>query len=87
MSGVLLLARAGGILIGAVVLHALVLHAVVFHAVVLGVVAVLMLRRAGAWACGRRRYWVTGPAASSFIPHRGQRPGWSLVTSGCIGQA
>ena len=30
---------------------------------------------------------VIGPTASSFIPHLGQRPGWSLVTSGCIGQA
>ena len=25
--------------------------------------------------------------ASSFMPHWGQRPGSSLVTSGCIGQA
>src|SRR3954452_7109079 len=26
-------------------------------------------------------------AARSFMPHLGQRPGWSLTTSGCIGQA
>ena len=31
--------------------------------------------------------WVTVCVASSFMPHFGQRPGWSLVTSGCIGQA
>src|SRR5215211_1621597 len=31
--------------------------------------------------------WVPGKTASSFMPHLGQRPGWSLVTSGCIGQA
>ena len=41
----------------------------------------LRMHRAG--VAGRRRRWV----ASSFMPHFGQRPGSSLVTSGCIGQA
>jgi hypothetical protein len=30
--------------------------------------------------------WVANSATSSFIPHLGQRPGWSRVTSGCIGR-
>jgi len=34
-----------------------------------------------------RVFNLTVPVASSFIPHLGQRPGWSLVTSGCMGQA
>ena len=40
------------------------------------------VHQAGVADRGRRR-----AVARSFIPHRGQRPGWSLVTSGCIGQA
>ena len=29
----------------------------------------------------------TSCAGTSFMPHLGQRSGWSLLTSGCIGQA
>jgi hypothetical protein len=42
------------------------------------------VRGGGRLASGR----LAGSAVtSSFMPHCGQRPGWSLVTSGCIGQA
>ena len=54
--------------------------------------------RRGSWpsscavarACSARRARLrlaTSVAGSSFMPHYGQRPGSSLVTSGCIGHA
>ena len=49
------------------------------------------------WACAWAMSWPcpmswptaapAGVVAISFMPHFGQRPGWSLTTSGCIGQA
>src|SRR4029453_17360572 len=30
--------------------------------------------------------WVGGRGGGGFMPRWGQRPGWSLVTSGCMGQ-
>ena len=42
------------------------------------------VRGGGRLAPGR---WLASAVTSSFMPHCGQRPGWSLLTSGCIGQA
>ena len=46
------------------------------------VLVVVMLVAVRALAAG-----ATSCAGSSFMPHCGQRPGSSLITSGCIGQA
>jgi hypothetical protein len=39
------------------------------------------------WSIAKSPWSAVGWPASSFMPQLGQRPGVSLVTSGCIGQA
>ena len=61
-------------------------HAGMLHAV-LATMAVLMVRGTG-WVGHVVAGWVGDRSSGEQLhPAPGQRPGWSLVTSGCIGQA